>query len=187
MTYQLALLDNQRHNISEKEIHTWKDHLVGVMSGTAANFPTHLWCQAVPQAELQLLLIRQSNVHPVISAYAYVYGPHDYNAELFVPIRMETLVHNKPRRRKIFAEHCIKGYVLRTSFYHYRACIMRMKKTKTTRISGKVFHKHKYIINPDLTPEDWVIADMDNLSQELKGKSTGTPQQNNATTTNNPG
>ena len=42
MTYQLALLDNQRHNISEKEIHTWKDHLVGVMSGTAANFPTHL-------------------------------------------------------------------------------------------------------------------------------------------------
>ena len=77
MTYQLALLDNQRHNISEKEIHTWKYHLVGVMRGTEANFPTHLWCQAVPQAERQLIIIRQANVHPAISAYAYVNGPHD--------------------------------------------------------------------------------------------------------------
>ena len=40
---------------------------------------------------------------------------------------------------------------------------------KTTRISGTVFHKHKYINNPDVTPEDQVIAAMDRMSQELKG------------------
>ena len=44
-----------------------------------------------------------------------------------------------------------------------------MKETKTTWISGMVFHKHKYITNHDVAPEDRVIAEMDTMSQELKG------------------
>ena len=39
---------------------------------------------------------------------------------------------------------------------------------KTIRISGTVLHKHKYITNPDVTPEDRVIVAMDMMSQELK-------------------
>ena len=41
---------------------------------------------------------------------------------------------------------------------------MWMKETKAMRISDTVFHKHKYITNPDVTPEDRFIAEMDNLS-----------------------
>ena len=78
---------------------------------------------------------------------------------------METLVHGKPRRRKTFAEHCTKVHVLGTSFEHYRTWIMWMKETKITRISGTVFHKYKYITNPDVTPEDRVIIAMDRMSQ----------------------
>ena len=152
MTYHLALPDKRSCNIAGKAIQTWKDHVVGVMSGTVVTFPIHLWRQAVLQTELQLLLLRQANVHPAISAFTYVYGPHDYNVEPFVPIGMETLVHDKPRLRKTFAEHCSKVHVLVTSFEHYRAWIMWMKEMKTTRISGIVFHKHKYITNPDVAP-----------------------------------
>ena len=75
------------------------------MSGTAESLPAHLWCQAIPQVEQQLLLLQQSNVNPKISAYAHVYGPHDYNAEPFVPIGMEKLVHDNPKRGEKFAEH----------------------------------------------------------------------------------
>ena len=32
-----------------------------------------------------------------------------------------------------------------------------------------VFHKHKYITNPDVTPEDRVISEMYRMSQELEG------------------
>ena len=49
---------------------------------------------------------------------AHVYGPHNYNAAPFVPIGMETLVHNNPKRSEIFAEHFSKGYVLGTSCGH---------------------------------------------------------------------
>ena len=46
---------------------------------------------------------------------------------------------------------------------------MWMKEMKNIWISGTVFHKHKYITTPDVTPEDRVILAMKIMSQELKG------------------
>ena len=79
----------------------------------------HLWDLVMPQAERQLLLPRQSNANPKISAYAYLYGPHNYNAKSFVPISTETLIHEKTSKRKTFAQHCVKWWVLGTTMEHY--------------------------------------------------------------------
>ena len=97
-------------------------------------------------------------MNPKISAYAHVYGPHDYNVAPFVPIGMETLVHDKPKRRGIFAEHYIKGLVLGKVFEHYRSCIMWVKDTRATRILATVFQKHNYITYQYITPKDQVIG-----------------------------
>ena len=96
-----------------------------------------------------------------------MYVQHNYSAYPFVPIGMEALVHDKLHRRKTFAEHCSKGHVLGTSFEHYRAWKMWMTKSKATRISVKVFDKHKYLTKTGVTPEDRVVAAMGKLSQEL--------------------
>eukprot|EP00804_Cyclotella_cryptica_P024323 CCRYP_015308-RA/>CCRYP_015308-RA protein AED:0.19 eAED:0.16 QI:0/0/0/1/0.2/0.16/6/0/899 len=103
MTYQLVPPDHHRRNIAEKAIQTWKDHFIAVISGTDAKFPLHLWCQLLPQMERQLCLLRQSNAYPHISSHTHLYGHHDYNAHPFVPLCMEALVHDKPHRRKSFA------------------------------------------------------------------------------------
>ena len=76
------------------------------------------------------------------------------------------------RTADFFSKHCSKGHVLGTSFEHYCAWKIWMTKSKATRVSGKVFHKHKYLTNPGVTPEDRVIAEMGNLSQDLGGKKT---------------
>ena len=83
MTFQLVPPYDHRRNLEEKATQTWKDHFIGVMSGTAATFPVHLWYQEIIEAEQQILLLRQSHVHPKVSEYAHVYGPHDYNAAPF--------------------------------------------------------------------------------------------------------
>ena len=70
---------------------------------------------------------------------------------------MEILVHNKPKIRSTFAEHCNKGFDLGASFEHYRSWIMWIKDTRVTRILTTVFHKHKYITNPDIKLKDQVI------------------------------
>ena len=82
------------------------------------------------------------------------------------------MVHNKPNQRGTFAEHCSKGYVLGTGFEHYCAWKMWTKGTIATRISATVFHKHKYITNPSVTPDDRVIGTSGKLAAELKGRMT---------------
>ncbi len=99
----------------EKAIQTFKDHFVGVLSGCAPTMPIHLWCQLLPQVERQHLLLRQSQAHPNLSAYAHVYDHHDYNQHPFVPIGMEALVHDKPHKHLTYAESCTKAFVLGTS------------------------------------------------------------------------
>ena len=157
MEYQLIPPDDHRRNIAEKAIQTWKYHFIAALSGTCSNFPLHLWCQTIPQMERQLLL-RQSNSNPKISTYAYLYGHHDYNAVPFVPIGIESMTHDKPNRRKTFAKHCSKGWILGTSPEHYRCWIHWSNDTRTTRITATTFLKHKYLTNPTVTPVNAITA-----------------------------
>ena len=152
MTYQLVPPNDHRRNMAEKAIQTFKNHFVSVLSGCAPTMPMHLWCQLLPQVELQLLLLRQSRVNPNMSAYAHLYGQHDYNKHPFVPIGMEALVHDKPQMRRTYAEHCRKAFVLGTSIEHYWCWKFWSNNTRSTRVSGAAFFKHKYITNPAVTP-----------------------------------
>eukprot|EP00804_Cyclotella_cryptica_P030011 CCRYP_013454-RA/>CCRYP_013454-RA protein AED:0.36 eAED:0.39 QI:0/0/0/1/0/0/4/0/743 len=115
LTYQLVPPDDHRCNVAEKAIQTCKDHFIAVLIGTDNKFPLHLWCQLIPHMERQLNLLRQSNANPKVSAYAHLYGPHNYNALPFVPLSMEALVHDKPIRCKTYAQHCSTGWVIGTS------------------------------------------------------------------------
>eukprot|EP00804_Cyclotella_cryptica_P029865 CCRYP_010777-RA/>CCRYP_010777-RA protein AED:0.22 eAED:0.28 QI:0/0/0/1/1/1/4/0/696 len=168
MTYQLVPPDDHRRNVAEKAIQTWKDHFIAVLSGTADKFPLHLWCQLIPHMERQLNLLRQSNANSRISAYAHLYGSHDYNASPFVPLGLEALVHDKPHRRKTYTQHCSKGWVIGTSTEHYRCWKMWSPITRSTCIAAPVFFKHKYLTNPSMTPADALIAAAANLAHVIK-------------------
>ena len=175
MTYELVPPDEHRRNIAEKAIQTFKDHFIGVLSGCAKSMPMHLWCQLLPQVERQLLLLRQSRVNPGMSAYAHVYqGQHDYSKHPFVPIGMEAMVHEKPHKRRTFAQHCKKGYVLGTSFEHYRCQTIWMVDSHNRRTSGAVWFKHKYLTHPSITPADRITAAIGGLAKTL---TTGVPPQ----------
>ena len=170
MTYQLVPPDYYQLNITEKSIQTWKAHFIAVISGTAANFPIQLWCQLIPQTEKQLLMLGKSQSNPKISSYAHLNGTHNYSVLPFLPIGMEALIHEKPTCRKIFAEHCKKVYVLGTSYEHYRCWNLWINETRTPRVSGTVFFKHKYITNPTVTPKDADVASAANIADALKNK-----------------
>ena len=73
MTHQIVPPDDHSQNIAKKTIQKWKDHFIAVCIGVSTNFPMHLWCRLIAQTEKQLLLLRQSNVNPKISAFTYCY------------------------------------------------------------------------------------------------------------------
>jgi hypothetical protein len=86
MTYQLGTVHNHRRNIAEKAIQTFKHHFIAILCGTDETFPMHLWCRLLEQAEHTLNMMRPSRITPKVSAYAYLYGMHNYNANSFAPL-----------------------------------------------------------------------------------------------------
>jgi hypothetical protein len=167
MTYELVPPNNHRCNLAKKAIQMFKDHMVSVLSRCLPTMMIHLWCQLLPQIERQLLLLCQSKANPNILAYAHVYGHHSYNCPPFLPIGMEALVHDQPHKRRLFAQHCRKAFVLGTSTKHYPCWKFWSVTMRATYILGAAFFKHKYLTNPTVTPEDRVLAAAGVLARAL--------------------
>jgi hypothetical protein len=62
--YQLVLFHCHRRNDAEREIRTFKEHVVAGLSSVDPDFPLHLWDRLLPQSELTLNLLWRSRQHP---------------------------------------------------------------------------------------------------------------------------
>jgi hypothetical protein len=82
-------------NAAEVAIHNFKSHFLSVLAEVADNFPWSLWDRLLPQTEITLNLLHQSNALPNISAYAHLSGPFDYNKMTLAPMGCEVQVHEK--------------------------------------------------------------------------------------------
>eukprot|EP00956_Cyclotella_meneghiniana_P040761 scaffold204570_cov36-Cyclotella_meneghiniana.AAC.1 len=77
----------------------FKAHFLSILAGTTEDFPLQLWDKWLPQAEITVNLLRQSNATPDISAYAHMNGPFDYNKMPLAPLRCNVQVHEKADKR----------------------------------------------------------------------------------------
>ena len=98
--YELVPKGQHRRNIAEKAIQTFKAHAISVYSGMDTDCPLALWDLMLEQIDYQVNLLRQSNVTPKVSAYAHLYGQHDYNRHPFAPIGIKIHTYIQPDKRK---------------------------------------------------------------------------------------
>ncbi|KAL7474990.1 hypothetical protein ACHAW6_000925 [Cyclotella cf. meneghiniana] len=134
MTYELVPPDMHRQNRAEKSIQTFKDHFVVILSGVDVSFPMNLWDRLVPQVEMMVNQLRQANVAPKVSAYAYMNGPHNYNKMPLAPLGCAVQVREKPTKRKSWDAHSSDGWYIGTSPEHYRCLKIFKKDTRAEMI-----------------------------------------------------
>jgi hypothetical protein len=99
MTHELVPPDCHHCNIAKRAIQTFKNHFVSILSGVDDRFPLSLWCNLMHPAELTMILLRQSNITPKVSAYAHVHGQHNYMTRSFAPLGCAVMAHIKPKNR----------------------------------------------------------------------------------------
>jgi len=116
---QLVPPDTHRRNLAERAIQTFKSHFIAILAGVDPSFPMNLWDRLVPQAVLTLNLLRQANVAPTVSAYAYVNGPFDFNRIPLAPLGCAVQIHESPGRRRTWDPRSLNGWYLGTSTEHY--------------------------------------------------------------------
>jgi hypothetical protein len=161
-----------RRNAAEVAIRNFKSHFLSVLAGVANDFPPSLWDRLLPQTEITLNLLRQSNALPNISAYAHLSGPFDYNKMPLAPMGCEVQVHKKADKRGTWAYHSVDGWYLSTSPHHYCTHLCHIKNTNSDWLLDTVHFKHKHITNLTLTHADKIMRALSHCAQVLKGKDT---------------
>ena len=75
MQLELVPLGIHRINASEVAIQNFKAHFLSTLAGTAQAFLPSLLNRILPQAEIKINLLRQSNATPNVLAYVHLIGP----------------------------------------------------------------------------------------------------------------
>ena len=119
MDYELVPPGCHRRNATEVAIRNFKAHFLSILAGVADDFPMRLWDRLLPQAEITINLLRQSNAMPTISAYAHLCGPFDYNKMPLAPMGCNIQVHEKSDTHGTWAFHSVDGWYISTSPEHY--------------------------------------------------------------------
>ena len=79
LTYQLTPPHMHRINAAERAIRTFKNHFIAGLATIDPQFPIGEWDRLLPQAEITLNLLRNSCIHPQLSAYAVLNGAFDFS------------------------------------------------------------------------------------------------------------
>jgi hypothetical protein len=169
-----------RRNAAEVAIRNFKAHFLSVLAGVANNFPPNLWDWLLPQTEITINLIQQSNATPYILAYAHLSGPFNYNKMSLAPMGCEAQVHETTNKRGTWAYHSVDGWYLFASPEHYCTHNCHIKHTKSERLSDTVQFQHKRITNPSITHANKVMHGLAECIKAIKGM-TGKARNSQAT------
>ena len=113
--------------------------------------------------------LRQANVAPKVSSWAYLYGQHDFNQHPLAPLGIEAHIYIPPDKRIRWGVKSHKGFYIGTSFEHYRYYKAYCTSTKAVQGAKTMYFKHKYITSPTITPQDAVIQAAKQLADILNG------------------
>ena len=92
VTYQLFPPHVHSSNAAERVIRTFKNHFISILATADPMFPVSEWDRQLPQAELTLSILRTCKIKPKLSAFAYLFGPLDFNRTPLAPINVLFLV-----------------------------------------------------------------------------------------------
>jgi hypothetical protein len=169
IAYELVPPHNHERNKAERAIQTFKNHFVSILCGADKDFPLYLWSDILRQAEHTLNLLRPSRRIPAVSAYAYMYGQHNYDQNPFAPLGCKVEAHMMPSTRDTWAEHTASGYYIGSSPEHYRCHVVYITATRSLRVCQTVFFKHKYLTQPSFTTNDALLLAADRLTTAIEG------------------
>ena len=152
---QLVEPHNHRSNAAERAIQTFKNHTIAGLCTCDGDFPSVLWCKLIKQAQDTLNMLRTSRVHPKLSAYHVLDGPHDSNRVPFAPPGTHVKILNPPETRTSWSLRAMDAWYLSPAYDHYRAWIFHIPSTGGSRVLGQAVFYPAHCNTRQKTPRDY--------------------------------
>ena len=78
----------------------FKEHFISILAGLDSTFPSYLWDTLLPQDEITVNFLRQSNLYPKKDAWEHFNGLLNYDSTPIRPLGFRLLIHTKTRKQK---------------------------------------------------------------------------------------
>ena len=128
---ELVLPGCHQRNAAKVAICNFKAHFLSALAGVSNNFPPGLWDQLLPQTEITVRLVCQSNATPNVLAYAHLSGPFDYNKMPLTPMGCNAQIHKKTDKRGFYSVD--KWYLFTLpEHYHTHNCHITTLRTNAS-------------------------------------------------------
>jgi hypothetical protein len=134
ITFQLVPTYSNRRNAAEREIISFKDHLIAGLCSTDKSFPMNLWDRLLPQAVITLNMLKKSRINPKLSASTHIDGQYDFNRTPMAPPGTRIIAHETPGRRITWAPHGQDGWYIGPALDHYQCYTVYINKTRGERV-----------------------------------------------------
>ena len=167
MQYQFTPPHIHQCNAAECTICTFKNHFISGLCSVDKNFPLHLWCCLLDQAELTLNMLHTSRINPNLSAHEQLHGIHDFNATPLAPPGTKCIAHEKSSQRGMWAPHGQHGWYVGAAPEHYRCYQIYIPKTQGTRICDTVEFFPTHCKMPNVSAYDAAIYAANDLITAL--------------------
>ena len=175
--YQLVPPHNHRTNPAERAIQTFKAHFISILCTTDPTFPLYLWDKLLEQAEITINLLRKSNLHPHLSAYAHLFGIYDFNAKPMAPAGTKALIFETTQQRQSWQAHGQDGWYVAPAVEHYR-CYKTIKRDNKQEITTDTIKLYPaYCKMPTMSTAELAINAAQQLTDALSNPSPATPYQ----------
>ena len=150
-------------------IRNFKTHFLSVFACVADDSPFTLWDHILPQTEITLNLLRQSNATPTVSVYAHLSGLFNYNKMPLAPMGCAVQIHEKTDNRGTWQYHSVNGWYHFTSEEHYHTHNCHVKATRIKRLTNTINLQHKHITNPKISHANKVMAAISECAKVIRG------------------
>ena len=175
LEYQLVPPHVDRRNLTEREIKTLKDHFIAGLATIDPKFPVYLWCRLLPQATVTLNIIRQSRIHPSLSAYQELMGGFDYNKTHIALVGVKVIIREKPATRQSWAAHGINGWYISPAMEHYMCHKVYATETRGEKVGDPVEFFPQDLPMPKISSTYMVIKAAVELTHALKNPTLASP------------
>ena len=167
--YKSVPKGQHRRNVAERAIQTFKSHFIGVLCGVSETFPMWMLDEQIPQVDMQINLLRFSNVAPNVCVWTKLNGQHDFHRHPLAPLGIDMHILEPPATRKSGGNTQQKYVYVGTSLEHYRYYLGWVRETRAVKGSESVLFKHKYITAPKVSPADAIVQVARQLADAIKG------------------
>ena len=107
----------------------------------------------IPQEEVTINLLFQSNANPTVIVYTHISGPFYYNKMPLAPLGCQVQVHKNTEQRGTWVFHLLDGCYISALPEHYRVHNFDIKEIRRKSFSDTIQFQHKSITNTTITYE----------------------------------